>query len=704
MSFLAPLFLLGALAVALPIVFHLIRRTSRDKVPFSSLMFLVPTPPRVTRRSRLENILLLILRCLVFCLLALGFSRPFLQRPLAANTQSQGAKRVAILVDTSASMRRENLWAAAKAKVDEALNDIKPADQVALFTFDRQFRPLVSFDEWSRLSAGDRTAVAKSRLAAVSPNWSSTHLGGALIAAADALEEAGKRDERVEVPIRQILVITDLQEGSRLESLQGYEWPRGVELVVEQVKPKRPTNAGLQLILENEESVTEGEGAVVRVRVSNSSDAKGEQFQLRFTSSAAAPAAPFDAYVPPSQSRIFKVPLPQPSPSGDKLVLTGDDQDFDNTLYFVQAKGDQVNLIYLGNEAEGDPAQPFYYLNRAFQKTRRQTVRPILRPATAPVESAELQDVPVAIIAEPLTDPQTRVFRQFLDDGKTIVLVLKSTASARTLAGLLGTENITTTEQAPRGSYAMLGEINFEHPLFSPFADPRFSDFTKIHFWKYRRLDLATVPNARTLARFDSGDPALVEVPVGQGRLLVLTSGWQPSDSQLALSSKFVPLLYSILEQSGSLREQSAQYLVGDPVQVGGPSTNTSPSFTVLAPDGSQTNAVSGRRFLQTDLPGIYTVTAGQSTQRFAVNLDPLESRTSPLAVEELERLGVQLKNRPQESAQQFEERQQKLLNSELENRQKLWRWLIVAALIVLLAETALAGWLSRRAVAPVAA
>ena len=36
MSFLAPLFLLGALAVALPIVFHLIRRTSREKMPFSS--------------------------------------------------------------------------------------------------------------------------------------------------------------------------------------------------------------------------------------------------------------------------------------------------------------------------------------------------------------------------------------------------------------------------------------------------------------------------------------------------------------------------------------------------------------------------------------------------------------------------------------------------------------------------------------------
>ena len=84
MNFIAPLFLFGALAVALPIVFHLIRRTSKEKIPFSTLMFLLPTPPRVTRRSRIENLWLLLLRCLVLGLLALGFARPFLQRPADA--------------------------------------------------------------------------------------------------------------------------------------------------------------------------------------------------------------------------------------------------------------------------------------------------------------------------------------------------------------------------------------------------------------------------------------------------------------------------------------------------------------------------------------------------------------------------------------------------------------------------------------------
>ena len=72
MSFLAPFYLAGLLAISLPLVFHLIRRTPRGRTVFSSLMFLQPSPPRLTRRSRLDQLLLLLLRALILTLLALG--------------------------------------------------------------------------------------------------------------------------------------------------------------------------------------------------------------------------------------------------------------------------------------------------------------------------------------------------------------------------------------------------------------------------------------------------------------------------------------------------------------------------------------------------------------------------------------------------------------------------------------------------------
>ena len=77
MGLLAPLYIAGMVAIALPILFHLIRRTPEGRQAFSSLMFLQPSPPRITKRSRLQNILLLILRALALALLALAFARPF---------------------------------------------------------------------------------------------------------------------------------------------------------------------------------------------------------------------------------------------------------------------------------------------------------------------------------------------------------------------------------------------------------------------------------------------------------------------------------------------------------------------------------------------------------------------------------------------------------------------------------------------------
>ena len=79
MSVLAPLYLLGALGISLPILFHLIRRRPKGEIEFSSLMFLDPTPPRLTRRSRLENWPLLLMRALALLLMAIAFARPFLR-------------------------------------------------------------------------------------------------------------------------------------------------------------------------------------------------------------------------------------------------------------------------------------------------------------------------------------------------------------------------------------------------------------------------------------------------------------------------------------------------------------------------------------------------------------------------------------------------------------------------------------------------
>jgi hypothetical protein len=694
-SFLAPLFLLGGLAVALPVLFHLIRRTTRERLPFSSLMFLQTTPPRVTRRSRLEHILLLLLRCAVLVLLALGFARPLWQRALPTALSAAPA-RLVVLVDTSASMRRSGLWAEAQAQLAAALAKVGSADQVAVFTFDRQVRPLVSFDQWAAWNPAERVALATRQLSRTSPSWAATHLDHALIAAAEALEDAA-RQEQPTGP-RRILLISDVQAGSRLDRLQGYEWPRGIEVQVQPVKARRTTNAGLHLVAEREETQAGAADVPLRVRVDNSADARREQFQLGWARADGQllPGTLVEVYVPPGHSRV--VAMPRMPEQADRVRLAGDDEDFDNTAYVVALAAEQVQVLYLGTESAQDPAQGLYYLSRAFQQTRRHHVQVIVPGPEAAESMLQTSQVHLVIATEPVPERHLALAQQALAQGRTVLWVTQSPAAAAPLAGLLGLSSV-SIDEAPSDRYALLAEIDFTHPLFAPFADPRFSDFTKIHFWKHRRLATNNLPGARVLARFDNGDPALVQVPVGPGTLLVLTSGWHPADSQLARSSKFVPLLYALLELSGELKPRLIQYVVGDPVQVPASLLSSGRNLAVHKPDGSSLTLAPGETtFTQTDFPGIYTVSGGSVPYQFAVNIAPEESKTAPAALEEWERLGVPLRAESDHAAQQRERQRALVQASELESRQKLWRWLLLTALVVLVMETFLAARVTRRA------
>ena len=236
----------------------------------------------------------------------------------------------------------------------------------------------------------------------------------------------------------------------------------------------------------------------------------------------------------------------------------------------------------------------------------------------------------------------------------------------------------------------MLGEIKFDHPLFAPFSGPQFSDFTKIHFWKHRVFTPELLADFTVLARFEAGDIAIAEKTDGKGRLVVFASGWQPSDSQLARSSKFVPLLLGLLTARSDVDLAAKNHLVFGRVPLP-EETSEGQDRRVHKPDGTVATLPRGRAaFADTDLPGLYTIEDSSGAHSFAVNVDPLESKTTPMQAELLEQLGCRLADHAPKPLNPGESRQ--MYNAELENRQKLWRWLILAAFGVLMVETLLAG------------
>lgn len=679
MSFLAPLYALGLLAITAPIWFHLIRRRPKGQVPFSSLMFLTASPPPPAQRRRLDQILLLLLRVAALILLAFAFMRPFLR--LETNTDPGGpAERVLLLIDTSASMRRGDLWQKAVAQAEEAMNQLRPTDRVGVFAFDRTLRPILTFDEGDQLDSNQRVAIARDRLQQLKPTWGRTELGQALIDSVGLIlagSNGGRRSGK-------IVLVSDLPQGAKLTGLNAFEWPEDVELEPRIVADDR-SNAGVDLLPNRVDSEKATEPDALRVRVVNDARSQREQFQLTWLGTT---GSEIEAYVPPGESRVVKVPRPSTDLKSPVLKLLGDAHEFDNSLYFTPPRQQEMTVFFLGEDEANDPAGLRYFLDRAWAETPQRIVRVQGRKSNEPLAASDIRSSPLVVIQGKVSEETLTVLDQYLREGGTVLRVLTRTGPAQELAQLAEVPSLEVTE-APSERYAMLKDIDFNHPLFAPLSGPQFGDFTKVHFWKHRRLSDPTLGGAKVLARFDGGDPAVLEKTVGRGRLIVLTTGWQPSDSQLARSSKFVPLMTVLIELRGGKQTSNSTIRIDDRVPLS--PDDAFSGVRVRKPDGTTvTLPPNTPTFDGTDQPGVYTLDAATGPRSFAVNLDPAESLTSPLPSETLEQLGCRLAKRESHESQDRYERQQR--DIELERNQSLWRGLILAAIFVLIVETTLAG------------
>src|SRR3954470_1450588 len=193
--------------------------------------------------------------------------------------------------------------------------------------------------------------------------------------------------------------------------------PRALELSIETIKPKKTSNAGLQLMTEREDSDNASADAPAKVRVSNSADSIREQFRIGWLPSADAAfvGASVDVYVPPGRNTIVQAPPAPPGLREQRLVVMGDDHDFDNALFIVPPRAEKIPVLYLGDESERDPAQPLYYLRRAFQQTHLQSVDIVARTNSSIIAPADVASAQLLVVSETMNEDLLKIARQSLE-------------------------------------------------------------------------------------------------------------------------------------------------------------------------------------------------------------------------------------------------------------------------------------------------
>jgi hypothetical protein len=681
MSVLAPWFLAGFLLIAGPIVAHLIRRATRDRLLFSSLRFLDASAPRLDRRSRIQNPWLLALRCLIVALLAFAFARPFFQQDTPPLVAPSPARHVVAVLDESASMQRTALWDAAREKITTLAATLGPADRFVLLTAGERVAELVTAAQWSATPEHERPALVRAALAARPPGWGPTPLDSAAEAALSHWEEMAEAAAGAPVR-RELVLVSDFARGTRVSGFANLAWPSNVEVVLDQVTPATRGNVSLHWLgWTSPDEPT----AAARLRVTRTIDTYGPlELQLRDARTGVALADPVSVDLLPGGSTIALVPLPENAPSAVTIEIAGDPEPFDNRLWLVRVPPREFALHYLGPDAANDSTQSRFYLERAVAGWRDPVTRIVTGLPPADARSS------LTLIAEPLDPTLTANHRAQLEAGGFALVLVYNDDTLRTAAALAGESN--WTPATPTNTDAMFGQLDFHHPLFAPFADPLYSDFTRIRFWQPHPIALPDNSAAIVVARFDDGSPAVLEIPVGQGRLIVWPGDWTPTASQWVLSSKFVPWLQALAERAAGGTARASIAEIGDATRLLSP--NRPAEWRHI--DRSSNNAPA---LPAPTTPGLYELTQGDDRREVALLVPAAESQTDPLTLETWEQLGVPLRtDTVSSSSPPLNSLSPSATAATLENRQQLWRWLLWLAVALLAIESLASFAVSRRA------
>lgn len=680
MSLLFPFFLAGALFVVGPIVFHLIRRIAKNRTKFSATQFLEACPPKIQKRSRIQNPWLLLLRCLIILLLIVAFSRPYFTDSTLSQAISEKEKLVILLIDESASMHRDGLWEAAKGEVLQSVSQLGKNDRFALFAVSDLAESLLKIEQWENTPQSNRKRFIEDLLETRTPSWNGGRLDLGIEAALEEVEqfiEMANTSTKIEIKL-----ISDFSAGSKIAGLSGREWPQSSQLELIQLEIPQRSNLSMQWLGWNEEKSAQRKA---RILVNSNTHSSGTEYTLtvRDALSEKPIGKPQSFKALANDKRTIQIDIPVEKQGPFVLELNGDETVFDNFLYIAPTQPRKTEISYLGDHPFSDPNATAFYLQSATKALNDPIVSIQRIPTQFPEKNLEdaLSQSKLIIIDRNLSSEELPIVRSRISDGAYAVLLLEEAPTISTAIELSGIAGMNT--QSTTRNDLLFGSIDFKSPQFSLFADPQYSDFTRIHFWNPVPLSIPINSEFNVLARFDDDSIAVVEKSIGSGSLLIWGSGWSPKSSQWVLSSKFIPWLQNLIQQSIGGYTRPTAVTIGDHGLV---SKEANALWKSIQESDFKSTAPSS--------PGLYQIREGTFDQWVAFQSPSEESITHSIPLDAWEQIGVPIdspKNLDAKhiAAAQEEKRWKKAV--ELEGQQQLWRWAILLALAALALESIIA-------------
>jgi hypothetical protein len=628
-GFLSPLFLVGALAAAVPIVLHLLRRKPDVRLPFSAVKLLEHAPIEHSEKRHLRELLLLALRVAALVLLAIAFARPF----FAAGAASASSGLTLIALDTSLSLSTPAQLARAKELAKGALSRAAQGDLVGVMTFSDRAQVALR-------PTADR-ALAASAIDAAAPGFGATSYRAALATAADLVSTTGS--DRAT-----IVVVTDLQQ-SGWDAGDRAAVPESSSIEVADVG-ELPANLAITAVRATPDRVV----ATIR----NASDrARDAHVQWTVDGRLASEAT---SAVGPRQSVDIGLAVSK----GAAGVATVDDPDGiqgDNARYVVLDTASRPTLLVI--TASGTTDREAFYVQHALTAAGTSGAA----YSVAGVGAGELatwdqprlgRESAVLLLSTRGLDRRGReLLTEYVQKGGGLFIAAGPEVDGEVASDLLGgavSWPSAATAKSANETTRTLAPADSRHPIFQTFG----GRLATLGLPTFRQAAVLRTTECATLARFTTADVALVECSPGAGRVLVFASDLGNAWNDFPLHASFVPFLQETVRYLAGRRHQTGDYLVAE------------------APSGTAAK------------PGIVSIPpaddATGAERLVAINVDPAESDPARLSAAEFQAAVTRLKDVDRDAVGLDRRRQ--------EEQQHLWQYALALVLITLVAESVVAG------------
>lgn len=612
MGFFAPWFLVGAVAVGLPIWLHLLKRHKTDPKLFPSLMFFEYRETSSVKHRRLDYLLLFALRALMLLLLALLFASPFIRRTSAA---ADGKKLTVVAIDRSFSMRDGDRLARAKNEAERVLGNLRPGDQAQVIALAGQVQALTQvINDPGAL----RAAVAAIQLGDSRASY------GELARYLRTLGEAQK------MPL-EVHLASDMQKSAMPPGFADLRLNPGTTLVFHPVGgPEK------NWTLEN---------VVAPRRVYDPKRVKLEATVAGFGTPATKRTVTLLLNGRELQSKTVDVPengraqveflgldAPYGFNKGEVRIDSADNLPADDRYIFSVERADPRKVLFIDDGRR--PRAELYFRaaldasgDGGFQLESQ-------RPESA--AAANLASYAFVVLNDPASVPATldSALQHYVTAGGSLLVVLGPASAVLPRVPVLD-EAIQSSSYAGREGerFLTVTEIDAGHPALR--SVDRFNGV------KFYQAIHVTATKSRVLAKLNDGTPLVLECALGEGKVLAFASTFDNVLNDLPIHASWVPFIaQSALYLGGGGAEQPVNLPVDSYVELRAGDGQGSPA-EVLDPDGKRVlsleEAVKARN-VTLDREGFFDIrTAGGRHSLVAAHADRRESDLTPIEPETLD-------------------------------------------------------------------